>query len=144
MSANMNTQGVVSINTNRVNPVSKVATSAEVNSKDVDLSLPDAKPIRSVSDAEKVQPSEGSTLNNLKRADPDITQDILDINDYVQNTQRSLNFSVDEESGKTIVKVIDTETKETIRQIPSEEIVTMAEQIRKYASKSGNLFEAKA
>ncbi len=44
---------------------------------------------------------------------------------------RTLNFSVDEESGKPVVKVIDFETKEVIRQIPSEEVLTMAKAIKR-------------
>jgi flagellar protein FlaG len=45
---------------------------------------------------------------------------------YVQNVQRNLNFSVDEASGQTVVKVIDSDSEEVIRQIPSEEMLTLA------------------
>jgi flagellar protein FlaG len=48
------------------------------------------------------------------------------LNDYVQNIQRTLAFSVDKETGRTIVKVYDSETKELIRQIPPEETVKLA------------------
>ncbi|MGH8596150.1 MAG: flagellar protein FlaG [Gammaproteobacteria bacterium] len=52
---------------------------------------------------------------------------------HVQNLQRSLRFSVDEESGETIVKVFDTETKEVIRQIPSEELLAISNRLRSAA-----------
>lgn len=39
---------------------------------------------------------------------------------------RELNFSVDKDSGQTVVKVIDPETDEVVRQIPSEEAVERA------------------
>lgn len=52
---------------------------------------------------------------------------------HVQNLQRALQFSVDEESGETIVKVVDTETKEVIRQIPSEELLAIANRLRSTA-----------
>lgn len=42
---------------------------------------------------------------------------------------RSLEFSVDEHEGQTIVKVIDKENKDVIRQIPSEEFIKMAQRI---------------
>lgn len=39
---------------------------------------------------------------------------------------RNLLFSIDDDSGRTIVKVVDNATKEVIRQIPSEEILSIA------------------
>ncbi len=44
-----------------------------------------------------------------------------------RNLQRSLQFSVDEVSGKTVITVIDKETDEIIRQIPREEILNLAD-----------------
>jgi flagellar protein FlaG len=49
------------------------------------------------------------------------------ISDFVQNFQRDLQFSIDEDSGRTIIEVVDSETKQVIRQIPSEETLRMAE-----------------
>jgi flagellar protein FlaG len=45
---------------------------------------------------------------------------------YVQNTQRDMNFSVDEVTGRVVVKVIDSNSDEVIRQIPSEEMLAIA------------------
>lgn len=42
---------------------------------------------------------------------------------------RSLEFSVGEHKGKTVVKVIDKDSKDVIRQIPSEEFIKMAQRI---------------
>lgn len=43
---------------------------------------------------------------------------------------RSLTFSQDEISGKDIVTVLDSSTKEVIRQIPSEEVVQIARKVK--------------
>ena len=51
------------------------------------------------------------------------------LNDYVQNVQRTLNFSIDKDTGVTVVKVFDSETKELVRQIPAEETLKMAASI---------------
>ena len=48
------------------------------------------------------------------------------ISDFVQNFQRDLQFSVDKDSDRLIVKVVDSETQEVIRQIPSEEMLRIA------------------
>lgn len=39
---------------------------------------------------------------------------------------RNLQFSVDGETGKTVIRVVDGATKEVIRQIPSEEVLAIA------------------
>lgn len=51
------------------------------------------------------------------------------ISDFVQNFQRDLQFSVDQDSGRTVIKVVDSETEQVIRQIPSEETLRMVEQL---------------
>jgi flagellar protein FlaG len=51
------------------------------------------------------------------------------LNDYVQNVQRTLSFSIDKDTGVTVVKVFDSETKELVRQIPAEETLKLAASI---------------
>jgi len=45
---------------------------------------------------------------------------------FRQNIQRSLRFRVDDITGGTIISVIDRQTDETIRQIPSEEVLVLS------------------
>jgi flagellar protein FlaG len=56
----------------------------------------------------------------------EVLQAVSEISDYVQSISRDLQFQVDKHTGSTIVTVLDHETKEVIRQIPSEEVVAMA------------------
>ncbi|ATE59437.1 flagellar protein FlaG [Thauera sinica] len=44
---------------------------------------------------------------------------------------QSLEFSLDKDSGRTVVKVMDTETNEVIRQIPSEEVLAISKAVDK-------------
>ena len=44
---------------------------------------------------------------------------------------RNLQFSVDEDTGKTIVRIIDSATEEVIKQIPGDEILAIAKSIDK-------------
>jgi flagellar protein FlaG len=53
----------------------------------------------------------------------------------------SLAFSVDSANGKTIVRITDAETGEVIRQIPSEEMVAIAQSLDKL---QGMLLQGKA
>jgi flagellar protein FlaG len=54
------------------------------------------------------------------------------MNEHMQQMQRRLRFNVDEASGHIVVKVIDTETNEVIRQIPSEEMLAMMKHINEF------------
>jgi len=51
------------------------------------------------------------------------------LNSYVQSINRNLEFNIDTDSGQTVVKVIDAETDELIRQIPDEEALEIAKQL---------------
>ncbi len=57
---------------------------------------------------------------------PSLSEAVSNLNDYVQQLNRTLQFSVDETSGRTIIKVMDADTREVIRQIPPEEVVALA------------------
>lgn len=52
------------------------------------------------------------------------------LNDYTQSVNRQLQFTVDGDSGKTMIKVVDKETGETIREIPSEEVLEMQKHLK--------------
>ncbi len=49
------------------------------------------------------------------------------INKVVQTLSSDLKFTVDEETGIQVVKVVDTKTKDVIRQMPSEESLAIAQ-----------------
>jgi flagellar protein FlaG len=59
---------------------------------------------------------------------------VADLAKYVQSVRRGLEFSRDEESGRTVITVLNAETKEVIRQIPSEEVLAIARFIRERQS----------
>jgi flagellar protein FlaG len=51
-------------------------------------------------------------------------------NAYIQeSTSSNLQFSLDEESGRTVVRMIDTQTEEVLRQFPSEEMLAISKSI---------------
>ena len=83
-----------------------------------------------------------STARSQDLNEQNLDQAIAKINQYVQQVQRDLQFSVDDESGKTVIKVIDSESKEIIRQIPEEIILRVAESIE--VTHEGTLLEVEA
>ncbi|QTN40191.1 flagellar protein FlaG [Marinobacter salsuginis] len=76
-----------------------------------------------VSKAEKLQARSEAQREELDDA-------VSQLNDFVQNVQRDLQFEVDSDLGQTIVKVVDQSTKEVIRQIPDELALRLAENLQ--------------
>lgn len=54
------------------------------------------------------------------------------LQDFVSNLRGDIQFSVDEDSGQTIVKVIDRSTKDVLMQLPSKEALEIAKALDKF------------
>ncbi|WP_373388109.1 flagellar protein FlaG [Pseudomonas alcaligenes] len=63
------------------------------------------------------------------------------IQEFVQSVRRSINFSLEDSSGRVVVKVTDASSGDIIRQIPSEEALQLAESLEEVRSL---LFKAEA
>ncbi len=63
-------------------------------------------------------------------------------NDVMRQSKQNLEFSVDADTKKPVVKLVDTETGEVIRQIPSEEMLSIARSIDHF--QQGLLLKQKA
>lgn len=56
----------------------------------------------------------------------ELEEAIKAVTEFIKPINSSIEFNLDEETGRTIVKVIDIETKDVIRQFPSEEMLSIA------------------
>ena len=63
------------------------------------------------------------------------------LNQALQDIKRELRFSVDENTGRTIVKVINADTDEVVRQIPSEQLLNA---VRHMEQQAGLLLDTEA
>lgn len=61
----------------------------------------------------------------------EVRESIDKINKTVQAMGRNLQFTVDESTQMNVVKVVDVETKDVIRQIPTEEALAIAKALDK-------------
>jgi len=87
-----------------------------------------------VSNYSRIGAPEGARAD-IRQAYQEVQRDELDsavtrLNDYVQSVRRDLQFEVDSDSGQTIVRVLDRDTKELIRQIPDEVALRLAENLQ--------------
>jgi len=77
------------------------------------------------------EPSKAERLEKRNDAQREQLDDaVSQLNDFVQTVQRDLQFEVDNDLGKTIVKVVDQSTQEVIRQIPDEVALRLAENLQ--------------
>lgn len=70
-----------------------------------------------------------------------VTQAVADLNKSPQAQSQGLEFSIDQDSKRTVVKLIDQSTKEVLRQFPTQEALQMAKAIDKT---QGMLIQQKA
>lgn len=102
-------------------PASRQATSAQTGAPSaIPAVLNNGAPvaIQVPSKQDVVDPAE------LKRA-------VDAINQLLKPVNSNIEFSIDQDSGRTLVKVVDTETNTVIRQTPSREVLAFAKELDK-------------
>ncbi|HEY7176027.1 MAG TPA: flagellar protein FlaG [Micromonosporaceae bacterium] len=68
----------------------------------------------------------------------DVAKAVERLNELMANHQRSLRFQIDASSGRTVITVINDATNEVIRQIPSPELLKIAQSLEDF----GRLIDA--
>lgn len=109
----------------------KVASDVSSKGNDKTDALPSSGKELPVKDTQEVA---------AKAENTNIEQAVTEINEYVQSVQRDLHFSVDEESGLTVVRVRDKESGELIRQIPEDIFLSLAQDLKE--NQTIHLFDA--
>lgn len=66
---------------------------------------------------------------------------VSELESFVQNAQRDLDFHVDDKTGRVIVKVIDAVNDQIIRQIPSDEMLVLSRRIQEFLDENSPQFK---
>jgi flagellar protein FlaG len=91
--------------------------------------------------AEAVKPRETIRVNTQSvMSEQDLSTAIQSLNDMMSALDRNINFSVDPGTGKDVVRVTDSNTGQTIRQIPAQETLSFIQNLDKMI---GLLFDSK-
>lgn len=92
-----------------------------------DAGAPAAKPVPRVETpaipGSEPQASPGANRQASRAA---VEAAVAAVKERIQTNASNLEFSIDDESGETVVRVKDAETNEVIRQYPSEEMLVIA------------------
>lgn len=96
----------------------------------------DVLPVRTVSKEVTVAAAEPKTREVIQQqpTSEQLKTAIDSINKAMQQSNHSLEFSVDSYTKKPVVKMIDTETGKVITQFPSEEVLAIAQSIDEFLS----------
>jgi len=86
-----------------------------------------------------VAQSQATLLTGIKAVQPgepipaldEVRDAVRKIEDVVSPAAQDLRFSIDDETGITVVKLIDTETHTVLRQIPTEEVMEISKALDK-------------
>jgi flagellar protein FlaG len=87
--------------------------------------------------AAPVLPNNGIRVTAASQAAPvainqaELTRSLEEINRFLQPVNGDIIFSQDDDTGRTIVKIIDTKTQTVLRQIPTKEVVEIAKELDK-------------
>lgn len=77
-----------------------------------------------VQEAMDVKQRQNVAAEDQQEPDKDKLNEAVDnLNNFMQQTNRNLRFSVDHDTNQTVIQVVDTRTQEVIRQIPPQEVL---------------------
>ncbi|MGC8121835.1 flagellar protein FlaG [Marinobacter sp. VGCF2001] len=128
---NLNNPNLKLVNAGDQAPVKALSSSQAEgrNAPDLAASTAGARQVQNTQVANEA--SKAEQLKERSEAQREgLDQAVSQLNDFVQNVQRDLQFEVDNEMGQTIVKVVDQQTQEVIRQIPDEVALRLAEKLQ--------------
>lgn len=87
----------------------------------------------------------GPATDQTQQASPAQLKNAVDtINQAMQNAGQALEFSVDPNTNKTVVRMVDKDSGDLIRQIPSEEMLAISRSIDQFLKRQGMLLSQKA
>lgn len=72
-----------------------------------------------------------SETHSTATDDSKLSEAVSRLNDYIQTINRNIEFTLNAEVNRVIVKVYNLETAEVIREIPAEEVLSMSRYISK-------------
>lgn len=118
-----------------ISSVNSQVNAKTVKSSPYELAAGAAAKVAGASPSQTRSPGSPNAETNQQKADTgpeQIKKALEDLNNFVKQVNSDVNFSIDDETGMRVIKVIDRQTKDVIRQIPSEEALEMAKAIDKF------------
>jgi len=91
---------------------------------------------------QKAAMSPAANTNTAQPSGAQLLSAVDKLNQAMRQSNTGLEFSIDSESKKTLIKVVDSKTGETIKQIPSKEVIAISQALDRF--QQGLLLKQKA
>lgn len=132
----MNVTGNAIINTDRPETATRGQETVAEPASDKITRLAELKKAESAS--AKTEPAERRTLEQKSEASgdqakltrEDVEEMVEALEDFANTVQTRLNFAIDDDTEDVVVKIMDKETDEIIKQFPAEEILELREKMQ--------------
>lgn len=102
----------------------------------------------------KIEPESVLPTNSAKEKEKELGSDITPLdtlksaavagNSILQSLNRNLEFKVDESTKKVVIKIVDNQTGETVRQIPSEDMLAFIKKMQELDGEKGSVIQHRA
>ena len=129
---NLNSPELKLVQTSGQTPA-RAISSSQAEGRNASETAASARPT-ALSQAQPTSSEDASRAERLQARSEAQRQELDDavsqLNEFVQNVQRDLQFEVNNELGETVVRVVDQQTQEVIRQIPDEVALRLAENLQ--------------
>lgn len=79
------------------------------------------------------QSSEGNSSQNQQLAREQLEKVAQQLQEFMGEMSRSLQFQVDEDSGRDVIKILDKTSGDVIKQYPSEEVLSLVSKLSESA-----------
>ncbi len=86
-------------------------------------------PRKAEDDSVRPPVADSNTTDRKKVSMEAVEAAVREMNAFIKPASASIQFALDEDSGRTIVKMVDTETNKVVRQMPSEEALAISKSL---------------
>lgn len=89
--------------------------------------------------------TENENRKNQSKPDAEMVKKAVDQgNSLLQSVRRNLQFKVDDATKETVIKIVDSESGEVVRQIPSEEMLAFIKRMQELEGQQGSVIQDRA
>ena len=90
-----------------------------------------AAPVSNTAKATEVREATATQGSTAQPSREQVLQAVEEVRAAIEPVAQNLLFSIDDDTGRTVIKIIDSSNDEVIRQIPSEEMLAISKALDK-------------
>jgi len=113
-----------------------------INTTKVDLKLPESAIVKNKNKEETQETFEAAANKQEPVSKPELEVAVESANEIGQMLKRTLNFSIDNGTDRIVVKIVDEESGEIVRQVPPQEMLRIAAHLKQLREMNDQVMSA--